>query len=656
MSLIREMENDNAMDGELRPHSGAGRRDKRGTITPAMNKKLNRELAKEYYKLAPMAASSFYGLLAIVLFFFWGELPNSILLTWVAVNLIAATSFLVAARLYKRHGTDDNSETWLRIYMFLVLLQDAPYGLIGPVSFMVDNEIYRMLTLFMLGGMTAGAITTRGLVLRIYVVSIVTLLLPIGITLAVQGTTVSEGMLALVVIYVAFMLSVAKSYSASVNRNILLWLDNEKLLGQLMQSHAEIEEANRVLTREIEHRKKIEVELLEAKERSERASEAKNQFLANVSHELRTPLNGIIGFSELLHGESLGEKSARFAEQIGRSAQTLLRIVNDILDITAIEAGHLSFYEETFSLRNELDGVVSILQPMAERKNLKLETSVDDEVDDALYGDANRLRQIVSNLISNAVKYTEKGQIHVHVSHQDENDDQVIVRFDVEDTGIGIAEEAQAAIFDNFTRVEGFETRHNEGVGLGLAIVKSLVQRMDGRISLRSKLGEGSCFTVELPFVRSAETAQGTQTIEPPSLTVEQWSELKVLVVDDNDVNRMVLGAFLNKAGIPFDEVSNGHDALERIRVGGLDVVLMDIQMPDISGIEVVRRLHEERVPLPVLIAVTAHAFPEQRQAILNAGFVDFLIKPISEASLLKTLTRAYMGGYDNSELRHLPV
>ncbi len=656
MSLIREMDNDNAMEGELRPHSGASRRGRRGTITPAMNKKLNHELAKEYYKLAPMAAFSFYGLLAIVVFFFWGELPNSILLTWVAVNFIAASAFLVAARLYKRHGTEDNAETWLRIYMFLVLLQDAPYGLIGPMSFMVDNEIYRMLTLFMLGGMTAGAITTRGMVLRIYVVTIVTLLLPVGITLALQGTSVSEGMLALVVIYVAFMLSVAKSYSASVNRNILLWLDNEKLLGQLMQTHTEVEEANRVLTREIEHRKKIEDELLEAKDRSERASEAKNQFLANVSHELRTPLNGIVGFSELLNSENLNGKSKHFAEQIGRSAQALLRIVNDILDITAIEAGHLNFYEEAFSLRGELDGVVSIMQPMAERKNLKLDAGVDEDVDDALYGDANRLRQIISNLISNAIKYTEKGSIHVHVSRRGESDDQVVVRFDVEDTGIGIADDAQVAVFDNFTRVEGFETRNNEGVGLGLAIVKSLVQRMDGKISLQSKLGEGSCFTVELPFVRSVESAQGTQAVEPPSLTTEQWSELKVLVVDDNDVNRMVLGAFLNKAAIPFEEVSNGYDALERIRGGGFDVVLLDIQMPDISGIEVVRRLYEEKVPLPVLIAVTAHAFPEQRQAILNAGFVDFLIKPISEASLLKTLTRAYMGGYETSELKHQPA
>jgi signal transduction histidine kinase/CheY-like chemotaxis protein len=585
-------------------------------------------------------------MLVLVLYFYWGQLPTPLLLTWVIVNALLASSFLVAARLYKRHGTEENSGTWLRIYMYLVLLQDAPWGLIGPMSFMVDSDVYRMLTLFMLGGMTAGAIISRALVFKTYVVSLLSLLIPIIITLALQRTAVADGMLALVLIYLMFMLFVAKSYSATVNRNILLWLDNEKLVSQLTQSHSEVEETNRVLTREIEHRKKIEVELVEAKERSERASEAKNQFLANVSHELRTPLNGIIGFADLLQSEIQDERQARFAAQIGKSGQTLLRIVNDILDITAIEAGHLTFYEDTFSLRTELNEVVAILQPMADRKSLELTSSIDKDVEDDLYGDANRLRQIVSNLISNALKYTEKGHISVHVSRRGERDDQVVLRFDIEDTGVGIAEEALTTIFDNFTRVEGFETRHNEGMGLGLAIVKSLLQKMDGVMSVRSKPGEGSSFSFEIPFVRSIETLPVREKSESPGLTPEQWSEFKVLVVDDNDVNRMVLAAFLTKAGIPYAEVDSGTKALEQIRGGGYDVVLMDIQMPDITGTEVAIQLNDEGVELPVLIAVTAHAFPEQRQAILDAGFADFLIKPISVDALKKTLTRAYMGGY----------
>ncbi len=614
-----------------------------------MNKKLNRELAKEYYKLAPMGTVSVYGLLAVVLYFYWGHIPSFILLTWAAVIFGAATSFLIVARLYKRFGTEDNSGKWLRIYMYLVLAQDAPWSMIGPMSFMVDHEVYRMLTLLMLGGMAAGGIITRGLVFRIYVVSCISLLTAISITLAFQGTSTSGGMLALVVIYAVFMLSVAKSYSATVNRNILLWLDNEKLVGQLTQSHTEVEEANRVLTREIEHRKMIEDQLVEAKERSERASEAKNQFLANVSHELRTPLNGIMGFADLLQDEKLSDKEAGYAGQIGKSAKTLLRIVNDILDITAIEAGHLTFYEDTFSLRTELDNVLSILHPMAENKGLALRLSIDDDVEDCLYGEANRLRQIITNLITNAVKYTGKGSVNVHVSRKGERDDQVVVRFDVEDTGVGIAEEALTTIFDNFTRVEGFETRHNEGVGLGLAIVKSLLQKMEGEMFVRSKLGEGSCFSFEIPFVRSVEKPQDKERVEQVGITAEQWAKLRVLVVDDNDVNRMVLAAFLTKAGIAYDEAENGNKALEKIRNGSFDVVLLDIQMPDISGTEVARQLYKEQTKLPVLIAATAHAFPEQRKEMLNAGFADILIKPISEEALTVVLTKVYMGDYEQT-------
>ncbi len=612
-----------------------------------MNGTLNRELANEYYRLAPMGTASVYGLLAVVLYFYWGELPHSILLPWAAVIFVTSTFFLIAIRLYKRHGTENNAGKWLNVYMFVVAAHDVPWGLIGPMSFMIDNEVYRMLTLFMLAGMTAGGIITRGVMFRIYVVSITALLTPIVITLAVQDTSITDAMLALVVIFIFFMLAVAKSYSATVKRNIQLWLDNAKLIDQLTESSHEVEKANRELTAEIEHRKKFEKELVAAKERSERASEAKNQFLANVSHELRTPLNGIIGFSELLQGELLDKKQAQYAAQIGKSGQSLLRIVNDILDITAIEAGHPALYKGNFFLRDELNDVVDILRHAAEHKSLELKLAVDEDVEDGLYGDANRLRQIIGNLINNAVKYTEEGRIEVRVSRQGERDERIVVRFDVDDTGIGVAEEALDSIFDRFTRVEGFNARKSEGVGLGLAIVKSLVQRMDGTITVRSRPGEGSSFCLEIPFAKSVGESKKTEKLEAVKLTPAQWQGFKVLIVDDNEVNRTVLAAFLAKAGISYSQADSGRRALESIRNGDFDLVLMDIQMPDMSGTEVAVRLREEQAELPVLIAVTAHAFPEQRQVILESGFDDFLIKPVSEADLLKTLTRASMNGYE---------
>lgn len=616
-----------------------------------MNNKLSLELAREYYKLAPTASASFYALIVVTLYFFWGKLPTTILLGWVGVNFIAATSFIVAAWQFKRYGTPSNANDWLRIYAYLVLFQDAPWGLIGPMSFMTDNDIYRMLTLFMLGGMAAGAIPTRALVFKTYLITLFSLLTPIIITLALQGTTVADGMLALVLIYLVFMIFVAKSYSASINRNIQLWLDNEKLVEQLRNSHAEVEQSNRILTSEISQRKKIEVELIKAKERAEQANEAKNQFLANVSHELRTPLNGIMGFTNLLQDEKLEQRHKHYVSQIGRAAQALLRNVNDILDITAIEAGQVSIFEEPFSLRTEMDDVVTLLRPMAEGKKLTLQMHVDEDVEDTLSGDAYRLRQIVGNLLSNAVKYTEAGCVDLRISRQGVREGKVVLRFDVEDTGIGIATDALQMVFENFIRLENFETRRTEGAGLGLAIVKNLVQKMNGKITIQSTPGDGSCFSFELAFKQSEGMLINTRQKQMPGLRPDQWQALNVLVVDDNEINRMVLTAFLSKAGIPFSEAINGHEAIERIRLGDFDVVLLDIQMPDISGIEVAKRLHAELAPTPVLIAVTAHAFPAQRQAILDAGFSDMLIKPIVIADLMKALTQAYRTRHEEHEV-----
>lgn len=624
-----------------------------------MNYKLNLELAKEYYKLSPIASLSVYALVAVTLYFYWGKIPASILFAWGGVSLAGATLFLVAGRLFKRYGTDYNAANWLRIYAYLVLFQDVPLGLLGPMSLMVGSEVYYLQTLFMLGGIATAGIITRALVFRIYLIALLSLGAPSFIILALQPISAAEGMLpALALVYVLFMLFVAKSYSASFNRNILLWLDNEQLVQQMRISNTEIEGANHILTREIEHRKEIERELLQAKQRSERASEAKNQFLANVSHELRTPLNGVMGFADLLQHEKLEQKHQQYIYQISKAAETLRCTINDILDITAIEAGHISFCEAPFSLRAELEDLLTMLLPMAEQKKLRLEWHVREEVEDGLYGDANRLRQIISNLLSNALKYTETGHVSLNISRLRTLDSKVLLRFDIEDTGIGIAADALDSIFDNFTRVDNFETRRTEGVGLGLSIVKTLVQQMNGKVAVRSMPGKGSCFSFELAFAHGLSMLNKAQCLEAPGFTPNQRQVFNVLVVDDNEINRMVLGAFLTKAGIPFSETNNGHDALELIRCGDFNVVLLDIQMPDISGIEVAKRLHAELATPPVLIAVTAHAFPEQRQTILDAGFSDFLIKPILMDDLLMALTQAYRADCGENQVytQRLPV
>ncbi len=614
----------------------------KGSRPPDMYSKLNLELAREYYKLAPRSILSFYALLVIVTCFYWGKLPTAILLPWILVNFVGTSVFLFATWRFRQQDGEVDPERWLRIYTYLILIQDMPWGLIGPMSYIIDDEVYRMLTLFMLAGMTAGGIITRAILLKNYVISLFSLLIPIAATLALQQTLVADTMLALVVTYMVFMLSVAKNYSGTINRNITLWLANEQLLAEVRTSHAEVQQANQELTREIEQRKLVESELMESKERSERANETKSQFLATVSHELRTPLNGILGFADLLQGENLDPHYQRYIGQIGKAAHSLLRIVNDILDITAIEAGHISLHDEPFSLHAELGDTLTLLLPVARAKGLMLRMEFGEGLEDTLRGDASRLRQIVSNLLSNAVKYTDEGEVKLHVSRLPSTSAKVALRFDVMDTGIGMDAEALNSIFNSFTRVENFETRRHEGTGLGLAIVKTLVLKMNGKLGVDSTPGEGSCFRVELEFERS-NTLPARQT---PSRAIEawpeEWGDFNVLVVDDNDINRMVLAAFLAKADIPFTEACNGREALELVHTGNFDLVLLDIQMPDISGIDVAIRLRQELISMPILIAVTAHAFPEQRQAILEAGFTDFLIKPIIKSELMATLTQVY--------------
>ncbi len=607
-----------------------------------MNNKLNLELAKEYYRLAPTASAAMYALLGVTIFFYWGKVPSHLLLLWAGVNFLVASLFLLAAGFFRQYGTEENANKWLHLYAYLLFFQDMPWGFIGPMSFMVDDQLYRMLTLFMLAGMTAGSIITRGMIMKIYAISLFSLLTPVIFTLIVQQTVVTDAMLALVLIYLVFMLAVAGNYSRSVIRNIHLWLKNETLVRELRASHTEVEEINHDLTQEIERRKQVERELVEAKDRSERANEAKNQFLATVSHELRTPLNGIVGFADLLQDEKLGEKPKRYICQINKAGKALRRMVNDILDIAAIEAGHIRFYDEPFSLRAEMEDLLDIMVPLAERKGLSLRLNMGAGIYDDLCGDISRLRQIVGNLLSNALKYTETGHVTLNINHLETRNGREVLRFDVEDTGVGINEEALDFIFKNFTRLENFETRKSEGAGLGLAIVKSLVDKMNGRLSVQSKPGEGSCFSCELAFEQNHEANKNIrleQSFEPSS---KQWEALKVLVVDDNEINRMVLAALLSKADIPFSEAENGYEALDRIREGGFDLVLLDIQMPGLSGIDVATRLREEYAKIPILIAVTAHAFPEQRQTILDAGFSDLLIKPITLADLMKTLSQVY--------------
>ncbi len=409
-----------------------------------------------------------------------------------------------------------------------------------------------------------------------------------------------------------------------------------------------------VVARDITSQKLFENELIEAKQKAEKATkkaeesnQLKESFLANMSHEIRTPMNAIIGFSDILYKRKLGVQEKEFITIIKSAGENLLTIINDILDISKIEAGMMTFEKNNFSIKETFKSLNIMLLGRAKEKNLELVFSCDKDVPETLLGDQTRLTQIIINLVGNAIKFTNEGSVKVHGKVSKMNKENTLIEFSITDTGIGIHKDKLVTIFERFQQAESHTTRKYGGTGLGLSIAKQLIELQGGTLSVKSELNVGSVFTFYIPYKKSTQTQKPVEFIEK-KYNMEEMSKLKILLVEDNQLNIMLVSSLFAENNLKLQTAANGKVCIEMLKpkngltksklAKNFDIILMDMQMPVMNGYEAVNIIRNELKNTIPIIAMTAHAMAGEREKCLDLGMNDYISKPINATQLFEKI------------------
>ncbi len=397
----------------------------------------------------------------------------------------------------------------------------------------------------------------------------------------------------------------------------------------------ELYQQQQQLSQLLKEKELINIQLQEAIEKAEQATHTKSMFLANMSHEIRTPLNGIMGLAEIMAKTKLGAEQKSFLKLIQLSGENLLAIINDILDFSKIEARQIKIEETVFSLGCEVGNVIKLMSFKASEKDLKLKRTIQPDLARHYKGDPLRLKQILLNLINNAIKFTDKGSVNLMIKKGKVVDGITHLHFAVKDTGIGIGAKGQENLFKEFSQADISTSRKYGGTGLGLAICKSLVHLMGGSIGFESEEGKGSLFWFELPLIETAGKDLKKESEENASLPID----IAILLAEDNAINRKVAQHALNQFGYLCDMALDGRKAFEMYKQKHYDLILMDIQMPDVDGLEATRliRAYEKEKGVKnavVIAAVTANAFNEDKLKCLHAGMNHYISKPFKLSDL----------------------